>query len=570
MSARRTCLCRLHLPGIRLTSSSGRDGGATPPPTSDGSSSAVLLSLETLEEYLEDGLMEEEDSVSSSSSHPPVEYKLQADVVWTNARRPCRPLHTVLGLAEEQPDEDTAMASPCQVTVYNATGLDLDNTCPCTCSLPTPPWKEKTSSASEDVHHGATPDGVDDTAARRRRIDWIDLTSLAADGQDRSSLFPTPRSVLHFYRSLLGTDHDASPWSDQHADRARADVVILELPSDDDSNNNKRHYDVLHRFRVSDASPSWALHAVVPSWRAPFNNNHHAVLNNVKSISTAYRSSLWIYKRLPSRDCLTTKHPVTQQPVPVDSCLWETFKKKTSPGDDENDATPELSYRLVAPPYLDAAAHYPETIRLLRETLHILQAEAKQIPHWAAWPEQQHYQAAAEDENGEDGAPWNVFPLCYCFPAHDASRRRWVPATTAAVPETTRLLRSLGDVLRTALFSRLDPGARLEAHTGWQDLANHVVRLHVPLDIPDDEGGAPTGLCGTWVDGCVMTHASASQQPWVCFDDSKTHRAFNYSTAYRTVLILDLARPPAWPRGTATGGHSDELDAFIQQMSAPR
>ena len=35
--------------------------------------------------------------------------------------------------------------------------------------------------------------------------------------------------------------------------------------------------------------------------------------------------------------------------------------------------------------------------------------------------------------------------------------------TTAAVPGTTSILKSLGTVLRTALFSRLDAGARLEA-----------------------------------------------------------------------------------------------------------
>jgi hypothetical protein len=30
---------------------------------------------------------------------------------------------------------------------------------------------------------------------------------------------------------------------------------------------------------------------------------------------------------------------------------------------------------------------------------------------------------------------------------------------------------------------------------------------------------------------------------------------------------LDLARPDNLPMGTATGGHSDELDRFIAQMN---
>jgi aspartyl/asparaginyl beta-hydroxylase (cupin superfamily) len=52
------------------------------------------------------------------------------------------------------------------------------------------------------------------------------------------------------------------------------------------------------------------------------------------------------------------------------------------------------------------------------------------------------------------------------------------------------------------------------------------------------------------------------------FDDSKVHRAFNYSKDLsRTVLIIDIARPTnMYPLGTATGGHSNELDAFIEQF----
>jgi hypothetical protein len=89
------------------------------------------------------------------------------------------------------------------------------------------------------------------------------------------------------------------------------------------------------------------------------------------------------------------------------------------------------------------------------------------------------------------------------------------------------------------------------------DLANYVYRVHLPLQVP------PGGLCGTWVDGCVETHEVGRLQ---AFDDSKTHRAFNYSSYDRVVLILDVARPTDLPLGTAEGGHSDELDEFIEQM----
>jgi aspartyl/asparaginyl beta-hydroxylase (cupin superfamily) len=71
-----------------------------------------------------------------------------------------------------------------------------------------------------------------------------------------------------------------------------------------------------------------------------------------------------------------------------------------------------------------------------------------------------------------------------------------------------------------------------------------------------------TSLCGLWVDGVVQTLAPGEL---VCFDDSKMHWAFNYDQEERVVLILDFERPADTPRGTATGGHTEELDRFILQ-----
>ena len=215
----------------------------------------------------------------------------------------------------------------------------------------------------------------------------------------------------------------------------------------------------------------------------------------------------------------------------------------------------------------------------------ILREEAARIPQWTAWLEHQRYRASTQyrccchaaaaagdidilaSAEAEAAAPWNVFPMLYCFPAHDVSRRQWIEATAAHVPQTVQLLkRIVGDTLRTALFSRLDADSVVEAHTGWADLANHVYRVHVPIDIPMDDDGAVGDLCSTWVDGCVVTHAP---DRLIVFDDSKMHRAFHYSSQpARVVLILDLARPPYLPLGTDTGGHSEELDSFIAQFAS--
>jgi len=327
---------------------------------------------------------------------------------------------------------------------------------------------------------------------------------------------------------------------------------------------------------------------------------------------------LFVYRRLPGRECLQSRHFITDQPVPdyFPGCLWEAFWPPTptpaSPEDDHHNCEPpEWQFRVIAPPYISLFDEYGDggdcyngvqgRIRNLfgAANLELLRRDALAIGHWTAWPEQEHYRpkAAVDDgdcdrnnnnsnEDDQEAAPWNVFPLCHCFPANDPSRLTWIPATCAAVPNTVRLLKhtfcsggdtnsnvSSGFLLRTALFSKLDAGSILEAHTGWSDLANHVLRLHIPLIVP------PGGLCGTWVDGCVETHDECgfgdnsnnddyNPRP-VCFDDSKTHRAFNYSAHDRVVLIVDLARPPQLPLGTAIGGHSEELDAFIEQMNLP-
>jgi hypothetical protein len=251
--------------------------------------------------------------------------------------------------------------------------------------------------------------------------------------------------------------------------------------------------------------------------------------------------------------------------------LWETvvtYPEPPPPNDSgkvpQPPSPPIFSHRLTAPPYVSYESEYGDNplVQLQKllepESQQILRHEVASIPQWTAWPEQQHYVPV---QNGV--APWNVFPICHCFPASDPTKLTWIEATCPWIPRTVQLLKqNAGPALRTALFSRLDPNAVLEAHTGWADLANHVMRVHVPIQIP------PHQLCGVWVDGCVVTHSPDSL---VVFDDSKIHRAFNYHpTQDRIVLIVDLERPAVLPVGTATGGHSEELDAFIAQFAQPK
>eukprot|EP00592_Proboscia_alata_P015297 CAMPEP_0194399636 /NCGR_PEP_ID=MMETSP0174-20130528/126767_1 /TAXON_ID=216777 /ORGANISM="Proboscia alata, Strain PI-D3" /LENGTH=291 /DNA_ID=CAMNT_0039196061 /DNA_START=3939 /DNA_END=4811 /DNA_ORIENTATION=+ len=254
--------------------------------------------------------------------------------------------------------------------------------------------------------------------------------------------------------------------------------------------------------------------------------------------------------------------------------LWEAILTRTNDEEEDEEDVPSLlrsnaqenrllslKFRPTAPPYLNLQSphHFsPETITLLhstilnRENLAAIRTEAlSQIPQWSPWPEEIHY-------NTETSGDWRVFPLCHTFPAHDLSQKKWIDQTCHFVPQTTKILKSLGGTLRTALFSRLGPRTTLNPHTGWKDLANHVVRAHLPLVVPEG--------CGTWVDGCIEMHRSDTNTDGISnnlivFDDSKVHRAFNYSDEERVVLILDLVRPDGFPLGTAVGGNSRELDS---------
>lgn len=200
----------------------------------------------------------------------------------------------------------------------------------------------------------------------------------------------------------------------------------------------------------------------------------------------------------------------------------------------------------------------------------------------------------------------------------------------------------------------------MSPHTGWEDLANHVLRCHFSLIVPSRQ------VCGLVVDDEIQYH---HEKQIIVFDDSLIHKAFNIPlwkyngeggcvrgggggseededpatsnplvrgrppiecgvpgspaedkgvkhegvkdggivspldvqvevdsgkggisgissvhsssaqdlslatcihpedrSADRIVLIVDLLRPSHLPRGTATGGHTPELDNFIAQF----
>lgn len=80
-----------------------------------------------------------------------------------------------------------------------------------------------------------------------------------------------------------------------------------------------------------------------------------------------------------------------------------------------------------------------------------------------------------------------------------------------------------------ALFSRLKPGAHIQAHHG---MLNTRLICHLPLIVPEGCGLRVGAETRAWREGEL-----------VIFDDSFEHEAWNRGTSDRTVLLFEIWRP---------------------------
>ncbi len=208
-------------------------------------------------------------------------------------------------------------------------------------------------------------------------------------------------------------------------------------------------------------------------------------------------------------------------------------------------------------PFYDAHAVFPEIVELcrghvkgMRKELTALRKQAS--APWKAWPETYLY-------NPVDGDQWTVLPFVHTFPGDDPSKTTWLEGATEACPQTRAFLRAVPH-LRTALVSVMSPGMCLKPHQGWACLSNHVLRMHLPLALPeaDADGFPSTGLV---VNGVTQYHTA---HDLVVFDDSLPHYAFNnHCTQERMVLIFDVARPASVAPGSSQVLVSTELQSFL-------
>jgi hypothetical protein len=374
--------------------------------------------------------------------------------------------------------------------------IDSPNNNGCCCIHPRRDWRRtKREDSSSKI-------------STEKQLTIIDLTKIQSKRRQTSASYPsfdTPGKVFHLLRSVLTCPsglHCASPWYGQSpCCHDKAVALLVKRPSlthEFWGNLEQNELNELVNFRTGDAAPSYYLHSTT-KLGAGFRQN--LFQSGLQSDAT-----LFVFRHLPTRnvltvgepkhtDCMTTLEENTTMHL---GCLWEKYieakPELESDSDDMEKPTKQvIKHRLISPPYLSYEQEYPGLLDAILNNIHQVREEAMKIPQWTAWPEKNHYSSNGDENNPY--AAWTVFPLCHTFPANDVSQRKFINTTCAFVPQTTSLLKAIGPKLRTALFSRLDKRTTLGAHRGWSDLANHVLRVHIPLVVP------PGGCCGTWVDG---------------------------------------------------------------------
>jgi aspartyl/asparaginyl beta-hydroxylase (cupin superfamily) len=185
--------------------------------------------------------------------------------------------------------------------------------------------------------------------------------------------------------------------------------------------------------------------------------------------------------------------------------------------------------------FFDYKEVFPE-LEQLKNNIEIIKTELNQYEQsWFDWPEKKLY---------TENTDWKIVPF-FGF-------GNWLEEMNQFFPKTIDLLKNVKG-LRTAILSKIGPQTSLQYHYGWSSLANYVLRCHLGLIVPEN--------CGIIVDNEV---SEQKQNEWLVFDDSKLHSAFNFSNQPRTVLLLDIERPPHIPLGKAELGETKELIDFLQ------
>lgn len=156
-----------------------------------------------------------------------------------------------------------------------------------------------------------------------------------------------------------------------------------------------------------------------------------------------------------------------------------------------------------------------------------------------SWPEKDLY-----DKN----MTWKIIPICYTVPSDNIKNQIWINSVEKFIPKIYNFVKSLKNV-RTALISKMGKNVSLKPHQGWADVANHVLRCHLPIIVEYEKSGII-------VSGVKKNHMLGDV---ILFDDSLMHSGFNESNQDRYILIIDFVRPKNIPKGVSTIESSKQL-----------
>jgi ornithine lipid ester-linked acyl 2-hydroxylase len=157
-------------------------------------------------------------------------------------------------------------------------------------------------------------------------------------------------------------------------------------------------------------------------------------------------------------------------------------------------------------------------------------------------------EVSIEQERISEGAPWKAFVFVLYGQSYEKNTRR--------CPVTTEALRGIPG-MTSALFSILEPGARLEEHRGPY---KGVLRYHLGLKVPEEPK-----QCGITVGG-ETRHWEVGQS--LVFDDTFPHSAWNESRETRAVLFVDFKRELKGPIKALNDGlvWLFRVSPFVQNM----
>lgn len=111
-----------------------------------------------------------------------------------------------------------------------------------------------------------------------------------------------------------------------------------------------------------------------------------------------------------------------------------------------------------------------------------------------------------------------------------------IPEAKAQCPRTWQAVQDIPG-MSLAMFSVLEPGKRVPAHTG---IHKGVLRCHLALSVPSSDPSA----CGIRVKDDIRGWREGR---CLVFDDTHEHEAWNDTDEARVVLFIDFARPlPSW------------------------